>query len=51
MIRHVMKDGTVRQDITGYVVKMDQAKGVYSLLDMINRKQTGKSRREKETKR
>lgn len=36
MIRHILKDGTVLDDITGHVVKMEDARVVYELLDKIN---------------
>lgn len=38
MIRHILKDGKVVTDIKGHVVKMEDAKGVYSLIDSINNK-------------
>lgn len=37
MITHIMKDGTVLEDITGHVVKVEDAEPVYRLLDKINR--------------
>lgn len=37
MVIHVLKDGTVLDDITGHVVKMEDAKVVYEILDKINR--------------
>lgn len=36
MIKHVFKDGTVKEDIRGHVVKMDDAKAVYALMDSMN---------------
>jgi hypothetical protein len=37
MITHVLKDGTIKKDITGHVVKMKDCKALYQLLDNINR--------------
>lgn len=33
---HVLKDGTVKKDISGHVVKMQDAPAIYSLIDTIN---------------
>lgn len=38
-IRHIMKDGVIRTDLTGHVVRMSEAKTVYSLMDQINRQE------------
>lgn len=38
MVTHILKDGTKLKDIRGHIVKIDQAKTAYSLLDRINRK-------------
>ena len=35
-VKHILKDGTVLTDITGHVVKMEDARVVYELLDKIN---------------
>lgn len=45
MVIHIMKDGTVKTDITGHVVKMDDAKAVYNVLDRINRRSNEKNKR------
>lgn len=37
MIVHVLKDGTVLEDITGHVVRVEDAEPVYKLMDAINR--------------
>lgn len=38
MVYHVLKDGTVKKDITGHVVKMKDAEAVYNLMrDMSKR--------------
>ena len=34
---HILKDGSVVKDITGYVVRMGDAVPLYQLLDSINR--------------
>lgn len=36
MVRHILKDGTVLDDITGHVVKMEDAKVVYQIMDKLN---------------
>lgn len=36
MIRHILSDGTVTNDITGHIVKMEDAKEVYALIDQMN---------------
>ena len=41
MVRHILKDGTEVKDITGHVVKMDDARAVYVLLDHIKEKKQG----------
>lgn len=33
---HILKDGSQVKDITGHVVKMDDAGALYSLMDEIN---------------
>ena len=38
MIKHILRDGTVLNDITGHVVKVEDAKTVYVLMDKINDK-------------
>ena len=37
MIKHVLKSGKVAKSIKGHVVKQEDAKSVYVLIDMINR--------------
>ena len=37
-VRHILKDGSEIHDITGHVVKMDDAQVVYALMDRINEK-------------
>ena len=36
MIRHHLKDGTVIDDITGHVVKLEDAPTAYALIDKMN---------------
>lgn len=35
---HVLKNGLIVNDISGYVVKMSDVKSLYQLIDGINRK-------------
>lgn len=37
MVIHILKDGTVLKDITGHVVRMEDAGPLYHLIDSINR--------------
>ena len=37
MVRHILKDGTVLADITGHIVKMEDAKATYELMNKINK--------------
>lgn len=37
-IIHILKDGSIVEDITGHVVKMEDAESLYQLIDSINRK-------------
>lgn len=41
-VKHVLKDGTVLDDITGHVVRKDDVKGIYALIDEINQKRARK---------
>lgn len=36
MIRHILKDGTILQDITDHVVRVEDAEAVYTLMDKMN---------------
>lgn len=48
---HILKDGSVLKDITGHVVKMEDASPLYQLIDKINREGSRKCvRKEKEVK-
>lgn len=37
MVIHIMNDGSTLTDISGHVVKMNEAPGFYQLLDQINK--------------
>lgn len=37
-IHHILKDGTALDDIKGHVVRMDDARNVYAIMDRINKK-------------
>ena len=39
MVRNVLKDGTVLDDITGHVVKRKDAPEVYEMMEQIKRKE------------
>ena len=43
---HILKDGSVVDDITGHVVRMEDASALYGLIDSMNRQ----SRNSKEVK-
>lgn len=34
---HILKDGSIVKDITGHVVRMEDAEPLYQLIDTINR--------------
>lgn len=38
-IRHIMRDGKIRENIDGHIVRMGEAKATYALLEKINRKE------------
>ena len=38
MVKHIMKDGTVLNDITGHTVKMEDAPTVYEILERLKKK-------------
>lgn len=42
MVIHIMKDGTVLKDITGHVVKKEDAPMIYNIVDQMNRKREEK---------
>ena len=39
MVKHILRDGTVLQDITGHVVKRKDAPEIYALMEQIKRKE------------
>lgn len=42
MVIHIMKDGTVLKDITGHVVKKEDAPMIYNIVDRMNTKREEK---------
>lgn len=36
MVKHILKDGTVLDDISGIVIKKEQFPAVYEILDRLN---------------
>lgn len=38
MIKHVLKDGSKVDDVTGYVIRIDEFQSLYKLIDSINEK-------------
>ena len=38
MIRHILKDGTALEDITGHTVKREDAPTVYEILERLKKK-------------
>lgn len=43
MIKHILKDGTVLQDITGHIIKQESAQVVYQIIEQMERE--GKNER------
>lgn len=39
---HILKDGSIVKDITGHVVRMEDAGPLYDLIDSINRERSEK---------
>lgn len=37
-IKHITKDGVVRDDISGHVVRVSDVKTVYTLMEQINKR-------------
>lgn len=42
MIWHVLKDGTVLEDIQGHVVRMEEAPSIYAILDKVRERKRDK---------
>ena len=38
MIRHILKDGSEVKDVSGYVIRMDEFRTLYRLIDVLNEK-------------
>lgn len=36
MVKHILKNGTVLDDISGHIVKMEDAEAVYQIMDKLN---------------
>lgn len=45
MVYHVLKDGSRTTNITGYIVKLEDAKPIYGLMDAINYSGSRKEKR------
>ena len=39
MIKHILKDGTVLQDITGHIIKQEDAPMVYQIIEQMEREE------------
>lgn len=50
MITHILKDGTVLEDITGHVIKQDDAPMVYQIIEQMEREGTCEQRTERAEK-
>ena len=44
MVINILKDGTRVEDMTGYIVKVEDVPTVYQILHKINRDNTGKTK-------
>lgn len=47
MIRHILKDGTILQDITGHIIKQESAPLVYQIIEQMEREGTCEQRAER----
>ena len=45
-VKHVLKDGTTVNDITGHIVRMKDANAVYTLVDRINERYINEKRKD-----
>lgn len=43
-VTHILKDGSIVKDITGHVVRMEDAGPLYQLIDKINREGSKKEK-------
>lgn len=43
MIKHILKDGTVLQDITGHIIKQESAPMVYQIIEQMEREEGEKN--------
>ena len=51
MIQHVLKDGKRLEDITGHVVRLEDCRGFYTLLDGLMKSERGEDGREENAQR
>lgn len=47
MVYHILKDGTITKDITGRVVKVDDARSLYDLMRSISTQSSKKNQKRK----
>lgn len=47
-IKHILKDGTVLEDISGLVITKEQNPEVYRVIDQIRKKERGKHEKKSE---
>lgn len=48
MVYHIMKDGSIKTDITGHVIKMNDVPQAYDLIERIENKYISKKENKKE---
>ena len=39
-IKHVLKDGVIKTDITGHIVKRSEVKTVYNMIEELNKRRS-----------
>lgn len=49
-VKHILSDGQVREDLSGHIVRVTEAKAVYDLIHTINKASGRKSDIEKQKK-
>lgn len=37
-IRHIMKDGTIKDDVNGHIVKLSESKALYKLIENLSKR-------------
>ena len=45
-VKHVFKDGTTVNDVTGHIVRLKDAEAVYTLVDRINERYINEKRKD-----